>query len=86
MELALAIALGSSLQIALFVAPFLVFVSLAMGNPLQLTFNYFEVAALVASALIASLIALDGESNWLEGAQLLCVYAILGLAFYFLPS
>jgi len=85
MELSLAISLGSSLQIALFVAPLLVFVSLAMGNPLTLTFNVFELIALFAASLIAALIALDGESNWLEGAQLLGVYLIIGLAFFFLP-
>ena len=56
-----------------------------MGNPLTLVFNQFELVALVGSALIASLIALDGESNWLEGAQLLVVYVIIGRAFFFLP-
>jgi Ca2+:H+ antiporter len=86
MELSLAISLGSSLQIALFVAPFLVFVSLLMGNPLTLVFNQFELIALGGAVLIAALIALDGESNWLEGAQLLVVYAIIGMAFFFLPT
>jgi Ca2+:H+ antiporter len=86
MELSLAISLGSSLQIALFVAPFLVFVSLLMGNPLTLVFNQFELIALVGGVLIAALIALDGESNWLEGAQLLVVYAIIGMAFFYLPT
>lgn len=85
MELSLAISLGSSLQIALFVAPFLVFASLLMGNPLTLVFNQFELIALVGGVLIAALIALDGESNWLEGAQLLVVYLIIGVAFFFLP-
>ncbi len=85
MELALGIALGSSLQIALFVAPLLVFLSLAAGNPMSLVFNPFELAALFATVLIAAFIAFDGESNWLEGAQLLIVYAILALAFFFLP-
>jgi Ca2+:H+ antiporter len=85
MELSLAISLGSSLQVALFVAPLLVFISLAMGNPLTLTFNVFELIALFAASLIAALIALDGESNWLEGVQLLGVYAIIGIAFFFLP-
>jgi Ca2+:H+ antiporter len=86
MELSLAISLGSSLQIALFVAPCLVFASLLMGNPLTLVFNQFELIALVGGVLIAALIALDGESNWLEGAQLLVVYAIIGMAFFFLPT
>jgi Ca2+:H+ antiporter len=86
MNLSLSIALGSSLQIALFVAPVLVFVSLLLGNPLTLEFNGFEVLALTAAAVIAALVALDGESNWLEGAMLLAVYIIIALAFFFLPS
>jgi Ca2+:H+ antiporter len=86
MELSLAISLGSSLQIALFVAPFLVFAGLLMGNPITLVFNQFELIALVGAVLIAALIALDGESNWFEGAQLLVVYAIIGMAFFFLPT
>ncbi|MFQ5576221.1 MAG: calcium/proton exchanger [Anaerolineae bacterium] len=86
MELSLAISLGSSLQIALFVAPLLVFISLLMGNPLTLTFNSFEIIALVGAGLISALIALDGESNWLEGVQLLGVYVIIGIAFFFLPA
>jgi Ca2+:H+ antiporter len=86
MELSLTIALGSSLQIALFVAPMLVFLSLLMGNPMDLVFNQFELIALAAASLIAALVALDGESNWLEGAQLLVVYVILAIAFFFLPT
>ncbi|MGC8837317.1 MAG: calcium/proton exchanger [Anaerolineae bacterium] len=86
MELSLAIALGSGLQVALFVAPVLVFASLALGNPLTLIFNQFELIALVAASLLATLAALDGESNWLEGAQLLAVYVIVALAFFFLPA
>jgi len=86
MELSMAVSLGSSLQIALFVAPALVFVSLLMGNPLTLVFNRFEIVALFAGSLIAALVAQDGETNWLEGAQLLAVYAILALAFFFLPA
>jgi Ca2+:H+ antiporter len=86
MELSLAISLGSSLQIALFVAPVLVFVSLLMGNPMDLVFNVFELIALAGASLIAALVALDGESNWLEGAQLLVVYVILAIAFFFLPT
>lgn len=87
MELSLAISLGSSLQIALFVAPVLVFVSVLMGGEvLLLVFNNFELIALVASALIAALIAQDGESNWFEGAMLLAVYFIVALAFFFIPA
>jgi Ca2+:H+ antiporter len=86
MDLALSIANGSSLQIALFVAPVLVFISLLMGNPLTLEFNSFEIIALVAAAVISAFVAIDGKSHWLEGAMLLAVYLILGLAFFFLPS
>lgn len=86
MELSLAISLGSSLQIALFVAPVLVFISLLMGNPMDLVFNQFELIALAGASIIAALVALDGESNWLEGAQLLVVYVILAIAFFFLPT
>ncbi len=85
MDLALNIALGSSMQIALFVAPLLVFVGIFAGHPMSLVFNPFELAALAASVIIAALIALDGESNWLEGAQLMIVYVILALAFFYLP-
>jgi Ca2+:H+ antiporter len=86
MDLSLSIAVGSSLQIALFVAPVLVFISLLMGNPLTLEFNNFELVAMMAASIIAAFVSLDGESNWLEGAMLLVVYAILALAFFFLPA
>jgi Ca2+:H+ antiporter len=85
MELSLAISVGSSLQVALFVAPLLVFVSLLMGNPLTLVFNEFELIALMAAVLIAGLVSLDGESNWLEGTMLLSIYVIIALAFFWLP-
>jgi Ca2+:H+ antiporter len=86
MDLSLSIALGSSLQIALFVAPLLVFVSLFMGQPMTLEFNHPEVIAMVSASLIAALVAIDGRSNWLEGAMLLVVYAMLALGFFFLPD
>jgi Ca2+:H+ antiporter len=86
MELSMEISLSSSLQIALFVAPLLVFISLAMGHPLTLMFNPFELVSLGAGVVIAALVSMDGESNWLEGASLLAVYLILGLAFFLLPS
>jgi Ca2+:H+ antiporter len=86
MELSVEIAVSSSLQIALFVAPLLVFVSLAMGNPLTLVFNTFELIALTAAILITALVSIDGESNWLEGAALLAVYIILAISFFLLPS
>lgn len=86
MDLSVEIALGSSLQIALFVAPVLVFISLLFGEQLNLVFNQFELIALIAAVLTAALVSSDGETNWLEGAELLAVYLILGLAFFFLPA
>lgn len=85
MSLAVEIAIGSSLQVALFVVPFLVFVSLAMGNPLSLVFNPFELIALIGGVLITAFVAGDGESNWLEGAELVALYLMMALAFFFLP-
>jgi Ca2+:H+ antiporter len=84
MDLSVEISVSSSLQIALFVAPILVFISLLLGNPLQLIFNTFELLALVAAVLIAALVSADGESNWLEGTELLAIYLILALASYLL--
>ena len=86
MELSLNIALGSSLQIALFVAPLLVLISPLLGNPFVLEFNTFELIALISASVIGALVAIDGKSNWLEGAMLLAVYLILGIAFFFLPN
>lgn len=86
MDLALNIAIGSSLQIALFVAPVLVFVSYVVASrPMDLLFRPLEVVAIAASVAVVALIAQDGESNWMEGVLLLAVYAVLGLAFFFLP-
>jgi Ca2+:H+ antiporter len=85
MDLAVNIAIGSSIQVALFVAPVLVFASYLFGRPMDLVFSTFEVVAVTIATLVATLVSMDGESNWMEGAQLLGVYAILGLAFYFLP-
>jgi Ca2+:H+ antiporter len=86
MDLSVEIVMASSLQIALFVAPVLVFIGLLMGQPLHLVFNQFELLALIVGVLIAALTAADGESNWLEGAELLAVYLILALAFFLLPT
>ncbi len=83
MDLAVNIAVGSSAQIALFVAPVLVLASYFIGPwPLPLVFNGFEVAALVLAALIANQVTQDGESTWFEGLQLLAVYAVIAVAFY----
>jgi Ca2+:H+ antiporter len=86
MELSLAVSLGSSLQVALFVAPLLVFISLLFDQRLVLVFKDFELIALGAASLIAAFVAHDGESNWFEGAMLLAVYLIVGLAFFYLPA
>ncbi|MBI3943528.1 MAG: calcium/proton exchanger [Chloroflexi bacterium] len=86
MDLSLSISLGSSMQVALFVAPVLIFLSLALGNPMSLIFNAIELAALVVAVALAALISVDGESNWLEGAQLLVLYIILGIAFFMFPT
>lgn len=86
MDLSLGIALGSSLQIALFVAPVLLFASYAFGRPMNLEFTIPEVVAVLAAVLIAEQISSDGESNWVEGVQLLSVYTILAILFYFLPD
>ncbi len=84
MSLSVEIAIASSLQVALFVAPVLVFISLLLEHPLTLIFNQFELLALIAGVLIAALVSADGESNWMEGAELLAVYLILGLSFFLL--
>jgi Ca2+:H+ antiporter len=86
MDLALGIAVGSSLQIALLVAPVLVFSSYVFGTPLDLIFTPFEVAAVTISVLIVGFVSMDGESHWMEGVMLVGVYVMLAIAFYFLPS
>jgi Ca2+:H+ antiporter len=86
MDLSLAISLGSSLQIALFVAPLLVFVSLLFGSELTLYFSLFEVSLLALAVILATFVSMDGESNWLEGAQLLAVYLIASLGFFYISS
>ncbi len=86
MDLALHIAVGSGIQIALFVAPILVFVSHAMrAGPMDLVFRPFEVVAVGIAVVLVHLVAEDGESHWLEGVFLLAVYLMLALAFYVLP-
>jgi Ca2+:H+ antiporter len=85
MDLSLAIALGSSTQVAMFVAPVLVLASLVVGHPMDLIFTEIELVGLAAASLVAALIALDGESNWLEGVMLLAVYLVFALAFWWWP-
>lgn len=86
MDLALGIAVGSSMQIALLVAPLLVFASYLFGAPLDLIFTPFEVAAVAMSVLILGFVSMDGESHWMEGVMLVGVYAMLAIAFFFLPG
>jgi Ca2+:H+ antiporter len=84
MDLAVNIAIGSSAQIALFVAPVLVLASFVVGpDPMALVFNGYELGAMLFAVLIANLVTQEGESNWFEGVQLLALYAVLGLVFYF---
>ena len=84
MDLALNISMGSSMQIALFVAPFLVIVGHMMGTPLGLEFTVLEVVAVMLSVCAVSLLVHDGKTNWFEGLQLLAIYAILAVAFYYI--
>ena len=86
MDITIGIAVGSSLQIALLVAPILIFASYLFGTPMDLEFTLPEVIAVAAAILIVEQISGDGESNWVEGVQLLSVYAVLAILFYFLPD
>jgi Ca2+:H+ antiporter len=85
MTLAMNIAIGSSLQIAFFVAPVLVFFGFFIGKQLNLHFGEFELVSIVASILIVNLVSSDGESNWFEGLQLLAAYLIIAVAFFLHP-
>lgn len=85
-DLAISIALGATIQIALLVAPVLVILSFLIGKPMDLVIHRpLELAGLIGATLITASVARDGETNWLEGAMLLGVYLLLALAFYFLP-
>ncbi|PSB29951.1 calcium/proton exchanger [Stenomitos frigidus] len=86
MDLSVSVAMGSSLLVALLVAPVLVLIGQAIGQPMDLSFNLFEVVAVTIAVAIANLISLDGRSNWLEGVLLLATYTVLGAAFYFHPA
>lgn len=85
MELSLQIAIGSAIQVAMFVVPLLVFISLIIGRDMDLVFTTFELAAIILSIMLANFVIQDGESNWLEGAQLLSAYAIIAVAFFLHP-
>lgn len=86
MGLSFGIATGASTQVALLVAPVLVFVSFALGHPLDLVFTKFEIAAIVLAVLIVANVSSDGECNWFEGVMLVAVYLILAIGFFFLPA
>ena len=83
MDFSLITSIGSATQIALFATPILVFFGLAVGNPLTLVFTPLEVVGVAVGVFIASYIALDGRSNWVEGLQLMSVYLIIAIAFFF---
>jgi Ca2+:H+ antiporter len=86
LDLTVGIAMGSSIQIALFVAPVLVLASYFVGPaPLELSFNRAEIGALFMAVLIGALVAGDGRSNWYKGVQLIAIYLIIALMFYFIP-
>jgi Ca2+:H+ antiporter len=85
MDFSMGISLGSSIQVALLVTPILVFLGPLLGSPLRLTFTPLELATLGAAVVVTGFVALDGKSNWLEGAMLCGVYVIAALAFYFSP-
>jgi Ca2+:H+ antiporter len=86
MDLSISVAVGSTLQIALFVAPLLVIAGWFIGQPMDLDFNPFELVAVAVSVLIANSVSSDGKSNWLEGALLLATYTVIGLAFFYHPA
>lgn len=86
MDLCLSICIGSSVQIALFVAPVLVFASFLLGNPMQLVFSPLEIAGIAMAILTLEMIVNDGETVWFEGAELIAAYLILGIAFYLVPE
>ena len=85
MDFSMAISLGSSIQVALLVTPILVFLGPILGHPLDLTFTLLELGALGAAVITTAFVAMDGKSNWLEGAMLIGVYIIAALAFFFSP-
>jgi Ca2+:H+ antiporter len=84
MDLAVNIAIGSSAQIALFAAPLLVLLSFVVGDyPMALVFNGFELSAIILAVIVADRVTAEGESNWHEGLQLLCLYAVIAVTFFF---
>ncbi|AMD20098.1 HCL053Wp [Eremothecium sinecaudum] len=86
MSLALTVAIGSSLQISLFVTPFMVLTGWLIGVPMTLNFSTFETTTLFISVFLSNYLILDGESNWLEGVMSLTMYALISLAFFYYPD
>jgi Ca2+:H+ antiporter len=86
MDLAIGVALGSSMQIALLVTPVLVIVGWILGQPMTLLFNGFETVVLFVSVLITNYLIMDGKSHWLEGTMLLGSYCIIAVAFFYYPD
>jgi Ca2+:H+ antiporter len=86
MDLSVTIATASGTQIALFLAPMLVFISFLFGHPMSLIFNPFEIASLSLAVVVVAIVSLDGESNWLEGLQLVAIYLVLAIVFFFVPN
>jgi Ca2+:H+ antiporter len=86
LDLAVSISTGSATQIALFVAPVIVIVSWLIGRPMSLVFNGFEIAAIALAGIVVTVASLDGETNWFEGVQLIAVYLIVAIAFFFVPA
>ena len=86
MDLSVSIAMGSSLLVALLVAPILVIIGYFIGQPMDLNFGPFEAIAVVIAVAVVNLISQDGKSNWLEGVLLLSTFAILGASFFFHPA
>ncbi|KAF9913415.1 hypothetical protein BX616_010065 [Lobosporangium transversale] len=86
MDLAIGVAIGSSMQIALFVTPLIVIIGWIIGQPMTLFFNTFETCVLFVSVLIVNYLIQDGESNWLEGVMLLSTYIVIAIAFYVYPA
>jgi Ca2+:H+ antiporter len=86
MDLAMTISIGSSTQIALFVAPLLVFISWGMGRPMTYIFEVSEIVAIAASVAVVNFISSDGETNWMEGVFLLATWTIMALTFFYMPA
>jgi Ca2+:H+ antiporter len=86
MDLSLGLSMGSSLQVALVVAPLLVFFGYALGRDMDLLFTRFEIVAIIFAVLITRHLTMDGQSTWLEGLMLVAIYVMLGVGFYYLPA